>query len=130
MTRTCFCSPGGGFICTACKEMEAERAMFDYVQRGCTGEHGVDLDETLPALLRLQAQGLIVWEQGSLPSWKVAGIAVPLHVYPTSDVRAHAVTSDCWCSPRVEMFDPETQKMYAVPLVIHRDQAQRDKEAS
>lgn len=134
MTRTCFCSPGGGFVCTACLEGRYEDAMLVYVLRGCTGEHGVPLDEAHPALLRLQARGVITWEHGSNPSWKPVPAATPLHVYPAftdgAPTEVHQLTAECWCRPRVELFDPETQKQHAAPLVVHRDQAQRDEEAS
>lgn len=36
-----------------------------------------------------------------------------IHVIPLNDERQHATASDCWCEPRLDFVDPETNLLWA-----------------
>lgn len=49
-----------------------------------------------------------------------AVLLMSLHVIPQNDERQHAYSGDCWCEPRVQYLDPETNLPYPRgPMVVH-----------
>jgi hypothetical protein len=47
---------------------------------------------------------------------------VSIHTVPVLDERRHDLTIDCWCDPRIEWLDPNTERPWVSglgPLVHH-----------
>lgn len=45
-----------------------------------------------------------------------------IHVMPTNDPRGeHLDSSDCWCRPEIELFDPETGEEYQGGALIRHN---------
>jgi len=44
-----------------------------------------------------------------------------VHCIPLNDERSHETTDTCWCNPRVEWIDPDTNLPWSNggPMVIH-----------